>query len=154
MNRKSLLLTAVAAVTLLVGSAVAQTPPSRADQAVAYRKAMYQVMYNNWVPLVGVVQGKVPFDAKAVQKRTARANFLAQMISEGFPADSQEGKPTRAKPELWANRADFDQLMSTWQKSMVALEAAAKTGKLDKVTAAFNTTRDNCKACHDKYRNE
>lgn len=154
MNRKSSLLTAAAAVTLLVGSAVAQTPPSRADQLVTYRKAMYQVMFNNWVPLLAVTQGKAPFDAKAVQKRATRANFLAQMISEGFPPESQEGKPTRAKPELWANRADFDQLMTTWQKSMVALEAATKTGKLDKVTDAFNTTRDNCKACHDKYRTE
>jgi cytochrome c556 len=154
MNRKSLLVLAISAVTLFVGAAVAQTPPSAADSAVAYRKAMYQVMFNNWVRILPVTQGKVPFDAKAVQLRAARANYLTQMIGEGFPPESAEGKPTRAKPEMWTNRADFDQLMGNLRKSMAALEAAAKTGKLDKVTPAFNASRDACKACHDKYRTE
>ena len=154
MNRKSLLVLAVSAVTLFVGAAVAQTPPSPADSAVAYRKAMYQVMFNNWVRILPMTQGKVPFDAKAVQLRAARAHYLAQMISEGFPPESAEGKPTRAKPEIWTNRAEFDELMGKLQKSMAALEAASKTGKLDKVTPAFNATRDACKACHDKFRTE
>ena len=154
MNRKSLLVLAVSAVTLFVGAAIAQTPPSPADSAVVYRKAMYQVMFNNWVRLVPITQGKVPFDAKAVQLRASRANYMAHMISEGFPPESAEGKPSRAKPEIWTNRAEFDQLMGNLQKSMAALEAAAKTGKLAKVTPAFNATRDACKACHDKYRTE
>jgi cytochrome c556 len=154
MNRKSLLLSAVAAVSLFVGSAVAQTPPSPADSAVVYRKAMYQVMYNNWVKVLLASTGKMPFEAKVVQTRATRANFVAQMIHEGFGPESVEGKPTRAKPELWANKADFDMLMGNWRKSMTALEAASKTGKIDKVAAAAGASRDACKACHDKYRAE
>jgi cytochrome c556 len=154
MNRKSLLLLAVSAISLFAGSSIAQTPPSPADSAVVYRKAMYQVMFNNWIKLLGVTQGKVPFDAKAVQLRASRANYMAQMLGEAFPPESAEGKPSRAKPEIWTNRAEFDELMGKLQKSMAALETASKTGKLDKVTPAFNATRDACKACHDKFRTE
>jgi cytochrome c556 len=121
MNKKSLLLAAVAAVSLLVGSAVAQTPPSPADSAVVYRKSMYQVMFNNWVKVLLMSSGKIPFDAKAAQLRASRANYLAKMISEGFGPESADGKPT---------------------------------GMLDKITPAVNASRDACKACHDKFRNE
>jgi cytochrome c556 len=153
MIRKSSLLAAASAFGLLAGSAMAQAP-SRADGIVVYRKALYQVMFNNWAPLSLVVQDKAPFDAKAVQLRVSRANFAVKIIPETFTADSVDGKPTRAKPELWANKADFDQLMGNLQKAMTGLDAAAKTGKLDKVKAAFGATRDACKACHDKYRTE
>lgn len=153
MIRKSSLIVAASALSLLAGSVMAQAP-SRADGIVVYRKALYQVMYNNWAPLALVVQDKAPFDAKAVQLRAARANFAAKIAPETFTADSADGKGTRAKPELWANKADFDQLMGNWQKSMTALDSAAKTGKLDNVKKAFGATRDACKACHDKYRAE
>ncbi len=66
MIRKSSLLAAASALSLLAGSAMAQAP-SRADGIVAYRKALYQVMFNNWVRMMPVVQDKAPFDAKAVQ---------------------------------------------------------------------------------------
>ena len=158
MNHKYLLLSAVAAVSLFVGSAVAQTPPpsppSPADSAVLYRKSMYQVMYNNWVKVLLMSQGKMPFDVKAVQLRAGRANYMAKMIVEGFGPESAEGKPSRAKPEIWTNRGEFDTLMGNYQKAMTALEAAAKTGKLDKIAPAVNASRDACKACHDKFRNE
>jgi cytochrome c556 len=111
-------------------------------------------MYNNFAPVAAMATGRMPYDAKLAQQKAARANFLAQMAGDGFPADSADGKPTRAKPELWANRADFDKLLANWQKTMAGLEAAARTGKADKLKPAFEAARDACKACHDKYRNE
>jgi cytochrome c556 len=153
MNRRLLIAVSATASLAFAGLATAQQP-SRADSAVKYRQAMYQVMYNNFAPVAGMATGRVPYDAKMAQKRAERASYLAQMISDGFPPESAEGKPTKAKVELWANRADFDKLMVDWQKTMVNLSAAAKTGKADKLKPAFEAAAAACKACHDKYRIE
>ena len=34
------------------------------------------------------------------------------------------------------------------------LQAAAKTGNLDQIKAAFGALGETCKACHDKYQKE
>lgn len=136
---------------LLASAATAQAP-SRADQLVAYRKAMYTVMYNNFATVAGMATGRMPFDAQLAQSRAERVEYLSRMIPEGFPADSASGKPTKAKPEIWTQRAEFDRLMSAWQKTATELVAATRSGDLEKVKTAFKATSDACKACHDRYR--
>ena len=50
-------------------------PPTAAERAITYRKAMYQVMYNNFAPVGGMASGKIPYDAKA--HFHAQIQFLA-----------------------------------------------------------------------------
>ena len=59
-----------------------------------------------------------------------------------------------AKPEIWREmdkvKAGADKLVA----DTAALSAAAKTGNLDQIRAAFGTVGQTCKACHDNYRAE
>jgi cytochrome c556 len=61
---------------------------------------------------------------------------------------------TRAKPEIWKERAKFDEYADKMQAEMVKLSAAAKTGNLDSIKTAVNATGGSCKTCHDAYRKE
>ena len=56
----AVLLAAVAA------AAHAQGQPSKAEQALKYRKAVYQAIAWNFGPMSAMAQGKVPYDAKIV----------------------------------------------------------------------------------------
>lgn len=151
--------TAAMAAGLLVGLggaaySVAADAPSMGDLQVKYRQAMYTVMAGNFAPLGAMAAGKAPFDAKEAQKRADRVAFVSNMLNEGFPPGSDKGKGTRAKPEIWTNRAEFDRLMQDLQKQTAALAAAAKTGDEAKFKPAAAAAGKACKTCHDKFKTE
>ena len=158
MNRKI----AVAAVAALASALLtipvfvaAQQPPSRADNLVKYRKAMYTVMYNNFASLGGMVAGRAPFDAKAAQTRAERVAYMSLMIgSDAFLPESAEGTPTKAKPAIFTDRAEFDRLLGAWQKAAATLAKEAKSGKLEKIKPAFGATKDACDTCHKKFKED
>ena len=61
---------------------------------------------------------------------------------------------TRAKPNIWTDNAKFTAAATKMQEEMAKLNAAAKTGNLDQIKAAFGPVGGACKACHDDFRKE
>jgi cytochrome c556 len=144
---------AVAGAVVLT-SGIAQAQGSKeAEAAIKYRKSLYTVVYNNFGPLGAMASGKAPFDAKVFQRNAERVAFLATIAPDVFPEVSKTGD-TKAKPEIWANKAEFDKLMKDFQDKSAALATASKAGTLDGVKAAFGATGAACKACHDKFKVE
>ena len=145
----------VALVTLscaLAGTAHAQGAPSKAEQALKYRKSVYQVIAWNFGPMSAMAQGKAPYDAKEFALRAERVAALAPMLSEAYPAESKGVANSKLKPEMWDNRADFDSKLKNFVDRSSALAAAAKTGDFAMSKEAFFATGNACKACHDKYK--
>ena len=102
-----------------------------------------------------MASGKMPYDAKAFQLRADRVAFMATITPEVFPAGTATGGiPSKAKPEIWQDRADFDKLMKDLGDKTAALAVAAKSGSLDTIKPAFEAAAGACKACHDKYKVE
>ena len=71
-------------------------------------------------------------------------------VATMFPAGSgREGAPeTRAKPEVWTKRAEFDAAVADMVKETAALGDAAKAGNADAVKAAWPKVAEACGACH------
>ena len=128
--------------------------PSRAEQLIKYRQSIYRVLNGNFAPLAAMATGKAPFDAEAAAMRAERVAYLAAMLDEAYPADSQAGAPTRVKPEIWANRAEFDGLLEDMQSKTAELAKVAGGGDQAAITAAFGAAGKSCKACHDKFRKD
>ncbi|WOJ90855.1 cytochrome c [Methylocapsa polymorpha] len=102
-----------------------------------------------------VLKGSVPYDAAAVQKSIARVVFLSDLVSEGFPEISNIGEPdTKAKADIWTNRADFDKKVKDFQAHLVALQQVNDTEKdaSEAFKTAANAVAQDCKACHDEYK--
>jgi cytochrome c556 len=151
--RHTLRLLAPALLLACAASAVhAQGQPTKGEQALKYRKAVYQAIAWNFGPMSQMAQGKIPFDAKEFELRAGRVAALAPMLSESYSADSSGVAGSKAKPELWANRADFDAKMNDLVERSAALAAVAKGGDAAKSKQAFLDTAATCKACHDKYK--
>jgi len=98
-------------VALAASGAQAQGQPSKAEQAVKYRKAVYQAIAWNFGPLSAMAQGKIPYDAAEFELRAARVAALAPMVGESFTADTKGVAGSKAKPVIWSSRADFDAKM-------------------------------------------
>ena len=98
------------------------------------------------------VDGKIPYDKDAFATHAARVAALTPMLPEGFPEGSALAGKSAAKPEIWKNRAEFDELMKKLAAKSAALAEVAKGGDLAKIKPAFTDLTQVCKSCHDKFR--
>jgi cytochrome c556 len=147
------------AIALLVGltAALAQEkPPSKAEQAIKYRQSVYKVILWNFGPVAAMAQGKIPYDAAEFARRAERVATMAPMLLEGYPEGSanEAGIKTRARPEIWENKAEFEKLMHDMEEKTAALASVAKASDFDKSKAAFGDAAGACKACHEKFRTD
>lgn len=128
-------------------------PPSASDQAINVRKAIYTLIGNNFGPIGGVLQGKTPFDGAEATKRAERVAFLANLSVEAYPEISKTGN-TRAKPEVWTNRADFDKKLKDFTDHSNALVAVLRKDSKDEdgFKTAAKLVASDCKGCHEDFR--
>lgn len=92
-------------------------------------------------------------DINVVRTQTAIMASTAAKIPGWFPAGTgpDVGK-TRAKPEIWTQHDLFLRKAKDYQAAAQAIDAAAKSGDLNKVMASHDGVDKACKACHDPFR--
>jgi cytochrome c556 len=151
---RSLAIALLTTTCLFAGAAQAGDAPSKGEQALKYRKSLYQVMAWNFGPLGAMAQGKAPYDAAEFAQRASRVALVAPMLGEGFPAETRGLPHSKLKPAMWANRADFDAKMKDLVDRSATLATVAKSGDFAQSKAAFFDTANTCKACHDKYKDD
>jgi cytochrome c556 len=98
-----------------------------------------------------MANGKVPFDAKAVQENMVIVEMLSKLPWAGFAANTENLK-SKAKPEVWMDKAKFDQGSEKMMAAVAKLNTEAKTGNLDAIKKAFADAGATCKACHDNFK--
>lgn len=141
---------------LLAGAAFTLALPvsaqfAKAEDAVKYRKNAFFVMQQNFGRVAAMAAGKAPFDAKIAADSAAVAEFVGKLPWAGFGSGTDKGD-TKAKAEIWADKAKFDDYANKMQAEMTKLSTAAKSGNLDNIKVAVNATGGTCKSCHDDFR--
>jgi len=141
---------------LLAGAALTLALPAsaqfaKAEDAIKYRKSAMFVMQENFVRVARMAGGKLPFDAKVAAESAAVADYMAKLPWTGFVTGTDKGD-TRAKSEIWTERAQFDDYARKMQFEMSKLAVAAKSGNLDNIKLAVNATGEHCQSCHDDFR--
>ncbi len=139
---------AFAAITMALPAAAQFAKP---EDAIKYRKNALFVMQQNYARVAGMAAGRVPFDAKVAADSAANAEFVSKLPWAGFGEGTDKGD-TKAKAEIWTDKAKFDDYAQKMQAEMGKLNAAAKTGSLDAIKAAVGAVNGSCKACHDAFR--
>jgi cytochrome c556 len=130
-------------------------PPSPTKIAVENRKAAYTIIGNSFRWFGGVAKGAATYDEGEATKRAARILFLSGIIEESFPEGSNVGEPdSKAKPDVWSNRADFDKKLKDFQAHAQALVDvnAKEKGATDAFKAVVATLASDCKGCHETYK--
>ncbi len=127
--------------------------PSAARQMVEYRQAVMIIMRSNFAPLAGMATGKTPFDPAVAQLRADRVAMLAAMVPDGF-VEITQGEKSRARSQIWTNRAGFDgharDLVTRAEALAKLLKAGAtQSGDFLHAVQAVDST---CDDCHDDFR--
>lgn len=149
----SRLLLTLLTVTAAAFSVPAQAQFAKPEDAIKYRKAAFTVMGAHIGRVGAMVQGKAPFDAKLAAENIAIAAAVVKLPYTAFGADTDLGD-TKAKPEIWKEKAKFDAAAQKANVEMAKLAEATRSGSftLDQLKAAFGPVGQSCKECHDAYR--
>ena len=143
---------ALAVVGLFSVAVVAQE--MKADRSIKYRQGVLQAIGWHVGVLGGMAKGEIPFNKEQAVRSAGFVNELAAMPWDGFVTVSDTGAPTKAKPEIWKEKAKFDQLAKALQAETPKLLAAANTGDIAQIRTALGPTGKACANCHDDFRNK
>ncbi|MBA2963138.1 MULTISPECIES: c-type cytochrome [Ramlibacter] len=144
---------AIAALAAAV-AAPASAQFAKPEDAVKYRQSVMFVMSQHVARIGAMVNGKAPYDAKVAADNAALVAEFAKLPWPGFVAGTDKIGNTKAKPEIWTDQAKFKETNEKLVAETEKLSAAAKTNNLDNLKAAFSSTADTCKSCHDTFRNK
>ena len=146
---RSFRLAAFAAAAMLSLPAAAQF--AKPEDAIKYRQSVMFLQGQHLGRIFAMVNGRVPFDAKAAADNAMLLDTIDKLPFAAFTEGTDKGN-TRAKPEIWAERAKFDAAAQKMQEEVSKLVAATKTGNQDQIKAAAGAVGGACKACHDSYQ--
>ena len=138
-------------LSVVAGIAVAATGIAGAQDAIKARKDMMKNAGGSMKVLVPMNKGEAPFEAAKAQEALTVLIKAGDEFHKLFPAGSDKGGDTEAKPEIWKNLADFE----TKSKAMTAAAKAAHeaAGKgADAFKASFGAVGKSCGDCHQAYR--
>jgi cytochrome c556 len=148
--KNSLVAAAVAVVIgSLGGAAVAQMKP---DVLVKQRQSAMTLIGKYWGPIAGMASGKVsPYNADVVSRNATYLENLAQMPWDAFH-DSTKGEKSRALPEVWSQKAKFDELAQRLQSETAKLGEMARAKDEAGVKQQYAAVGKVCGACHEGFR--
>jgi cytochrome c556 len=104
----------------------------------------------NFSNLDAMATDKKPFNRDEAARNAEFVALLAT-VPKGFFGEGTD-KDTRAKPEIWKNRADFDAKMDKMTGEAAKLPAVVKAGDVAAFKKQVHDLNEACKACHDEYR--
>lgn len=120
----------------------------------SYRQSWFAMVAMNFGPMASSVKGEIPWNQEMMQ---GWANDLATLttlnIMRGFGDGSDKGT-TRAKPEIWENKADFESKMNDLKTAAAALQKTTTGGDREAIAADVGAVGKACKACHDDYKSK
>ena len=140
---------AVAAAVLAVAAALPASAQVKPEDQIKLRKSAYALMGANFASLAAMAQGKKPYNKDEAARNANLVATLADVPRQYFGEGTDKGE-TKAKPELWKNRADFDSKMDKMINETKRLPQAA--ADLASLKQAVGDVGSACKACHDDYR--
>ena len=150
-HRKLLVASAIAA---LLASPLAISHFDDKEVLQSYRQSWFTMLAVNFGPMVETVKGNIPWDdARMAAAAQQLATLTSMDISRGF-ADGSDKGTTRAKPEIWASKADFQQKMDDLDQAAQQLLTAANSGDRKATAAQIAAVGESCKACHDEYKSK
>lgn len=142
----------VAALGMAVLAVPATAQFAKPDDAIKYRQNALFVMQQNFARLAGMAQGKIAFDPKVAAESAANAEFVSRLPWAGFGDGTDKGGNTKAKSDIWKDKAKFMEYADKMQAEMAKLNVAAKSGSLDAIKPAVGAVGGTCKTCHDAFR--
>ena len=142
---------ALAAVALTLTACGGSGAPSQPKGPISEdRTAAFKFMMPEFTRMGKIVKDDEPYD---VEKFKQAATTFAENSKKPFTLfESDPQGNGRALPAIWTDKATFKAEEEKFAAAVEKLNAAAQTGKLEEIKAAYGETGASCKSCHDTFR--
>lgn len=149
----------VATLTLLIASMAVMLPTFAAsspeENAIEARQGMMHLRAFNLGPLVGMLKGKIPYDAAQAKNLANNLSALldVDMRSAWMPGTSNKAYPdaTEALPGIWAADSKLVEHHQALVDAVAKLAPVAGDG-MEALAPAVKNVAQSCKGCHDDYK--
>ncbi len=138
----------VIALGAMGGAALAQQKP---EVLVKQRQSAMTLIGKYFGPLGGMAQGRVPFDAKLVQRNADYLAALAQMPWDGFDPATKDTK-SAALPAVFNDSGKFKEAANRLTSEVQKLQQVAKGGDEGAIKSQIGAVGKSCGGCHDNFR--
>ena len=146
------LVVGIVAGLALAGTARAAGPVSvGSDDIIAGRQAGFDLMQGVVAAMKAAVETGQP-----VKPLDAGAKGLvawSKVIPTEFPAGTESGRDTKAKPEIWSDSAGFAKSAANFQQAAEKLQTLAAADDKAGFAEQFQEVGKACGGCHRAYRN-
>lgn len=146
-RNKRFLALAVLGVTALAVQAQSIKPETQ----LKLRKSAYALMGYSFGSIGAMAEGKRPYN-KDEAVRLSDLLVQVSMVPRNFFGEGTDKGETRAKPEIWTHRADFDAKMDKMVTEVAKLPAIARSGDEGALKSQVKVIDDACGSCHDDFR--
>ncbi|MEM7081396.1 MAG: cytochrome c [Pseudomonadota bacterium] len=128
--------------------------PDRAMLAATkQRKALFTLIFKNYLPIASMARERIPFDADVVRTNAEHIQNLGAMMADVFETDTRgSGVVTESLDAIWEQPEKYAQKISAFQAASVALVGAAATGDEATIKASAGRLGQSCGSCHDDFR--
>jgi cytochrome c556 len=148
---KTILLASGIALALGCGMAVEAVAQTSPNQLISQRKGAMNLQAKYFGPLLAMVQGRVPYDARTAQRNADYLTVLAQLPWDDFQPSTIGARRTEAKEDIYKDTAKFKAGIETFQTEVQKLTAAARAGDPTTVNAAVRNVGRSCNSCHEAF---
>ncbi len=148
---RRIVLGGVALAAGLVGLArAADTVALPPDDIIAARQAGFDLQAGVVAAMKSAIDGNAP--VKPLTDGAKGLSSWGHIIPTLFPDGTQTGRNTKAKAEIWSDRAGFDKAAADFYAAAEKLVALAEADDRPGFAAQFKETTAACGACHRAYR--
>jgi len=137
----------IVAAPMFASVTSAATPEEIISQRQANQKRVGEISDGIKKALAGGATAASQLDV--VKEMDQRAHLLKGY----FPAGTETGGNTKAKPEIWSDRDGFDKANDNYTDAVDKLLTLAQAGDTAGFSTQFSAVGATCGACHRSYRN-
>ena len=155
--KKSILALTVSTSLVVATTSLAQPASSEkhAIYATELRQSIFKLLGSNMGPLGAMAKGKIPLDAKVVEKNAVRINQISLMIADYTRTDTSKfDVKTEALAKIWQEPEHFSKDIDKLTVASSKLIAAAKSNNESEIKKAIGGVGKTCGGCHDDFKEE
>ncbi|MFU8896522.1 MAG: c-type cytochrome [Gammaproteobacteria bacterium] len=138
---------------LLLAAPVVALDAEQAGKVTETRQGLLKVVGWNFTPLNAMARGLVPWDDALVERNAQRIAWMTTMLPDAFRGDTRgHALDTEARPVIWERFDRFEELAANAQASAERLVEVATGGDEAATKRAISALLDDCRACHNDFR--
>ncbi len=149
---------AIAAAVMVAAASSALAQDLSEDQAkkiTETRQGVLKVVGWSIGPMGAMVRGVIPWNQEVFAERAQRIAWMSTMLPDAFAPDTSAfDLDTEALPVIWEQHQRFETLAGNLQASASRLAEVAAGGDEAASREAFGAMVDDCRACHDDFRED